>query len=59
MLRVGVQVITRQELELAARRGRRVSAVCVGWTHLSRSVSRELRDKALGKVVTIGPRTGF
>ncbi len=59
MLRIGVQVITRQELELAARRGRRVSAVCVGWTHLSRGISQELREKALGRVVTIGARTGF
>ena len=59
MLRVGLQVITRQELELAARRGRRVNAVCVGWTHLSRSVSRELREQALGRVVTLGVRSGF
>ena len=59
MLRVGVQVITRTELEHAARRGRRVSGVCLGWTHLSRAVTPELREQALGRLVTVGPRTGF
>ena len=59
MLRLGVQVITRSELEHAARRGRRVNAVVVGWAHLSRQVSPQLREQALGRVVTLGPRTGF
>ena len=59
MLRVGVQVITKAELEHAARRGRRVHGVCVGWTHLSGAVSPELRDRALGRLVTIGARSGF
>lgn len=59
MLRLGVQVVTKTELELLARRGRRLHGVSVGWTHLSRSVSPELRDRALGRLVTIGPRTGF
>ncbi len=59
MLRLGVQVITRSELELAARRGRRVNALCVGWTHLSRRVTPELREQALGRVVTVGGRSGF
>ena len=59
MLRLGVQVISRAELEQAALRGRRVNALCVGWTHLSRRVSPELRDRALGRVVTVGGRSGF
>lgn len=59
MLRLGVQVITRTDLERAARRGRRLSGVSIGWTHLSCAVSTELREKALGRLVTIGPRTGF
>ena len=59
MLRVGLQVITRSELERAERRGRRVHGLVVGWAHLSPRVSPELRDRALGHLLTIGPRTGF
>ena len=59
MLRLGVQVITKTELEHAARRGRKVQGVCVGWTHLSRAVSPELRERTLGRLVTIGGRSGF
>lgn len=59
MLRLGIQVITPQDLERAARRGRRVNAVVLGWVHLSRRISPDLRERALGRVVAIGPRTGF
>jgi hypothetical protein len=59
VLRIGVQVLTPGELELAARRGRRVNALVVGWVHLSRRVSPELREQALGRVVALGARTGF
>jgi len=59
MLRVGVQVITRTELEHAARHGRRVQGMVIGWTHLSRRVTPELREKALGRLVTLGGRSGF
>ena len=59
MLRLGIQVITPAELECAARRGRRVNAIVLGWVHMSRRVSPELRERALGRVVGLGPRTGF
>jgi hypothetical protein len=59
VLRLGIQVITAKELEHAARRGRRLHGLFVGWVHLSRRVSPELRDRALGRVVVVGPRTGF
>ncbi len=59
MLRLGIQVITPAELELAARRGRRVNTLVVGWVHLSRRVTPELRERALGRVVAVGTRTGF
>ena len=59
MLRLGVQIITKTELERAARRGRKVQGLCVGWTHLSNTVSPELRERALGRLVTIGVRSGF
>jgi Ribbon-Helix-Helix transcriptional regulator family len=59
VLRIGIQTITAHELEQAARRGRKVHAVVVGWAHLSRRVTPALADRALGHIVTVGPRTGF
>jgi hypothetical protein len=58
-VRVGIQTITRTELELAARRGRVVRPVVIGWAHLSRRVTPELAERALGRVTTVGLRTGF
>lgn len=58
-LQLGVQLISRRDLERAAARGSRLNTVVLGWTHVSRSVPRELADRALGNVVGLGPRTGF
>ena len=59
MLRIGIQTISSAELEQFARRGRKLHTLIVGWTHLSGRVTPELAERALGHVVTIGPRTGF
>jgi hypothetical protein len=56
---IGVQHIGREELEAAARAGRKVSGLAIGWTHLSRQVTPELAAKALGRWITIGVTTGF
>jgi hypothetical protein len=58
-LGIGIQVITRDDLLRASARGRKVGGFWIGWTHLSHGVTRELADQALGRVVTIGARTGF
>jgi hypothetical protein len=58
-LRIGIQTITRGELERAARRGRVVRPVVIGWAHLSSRVTPELAGKALGRVTTVGVRSGF
>lgn len=59
MIVLGVQVIGRAELERAARKGKRVNRVVIGWAHLNRSVTPELAAAALGRVVTLGGRSGF
>ncbi|HVA61559.1 MAG TPA: hypothetical protein VNG13_13635 [Mycobacteriales bacterium] len=56
---VGLQTLNAAQLERAARHGRRVHGVALGLLHLSRDVSPELADRTLGRIMTLGIRTGF
>ena len=56
---IGIQHIGERDLRRAASANQRVRGVWIGWTHLSRRVTPELAEKALGRIITIGGRSGF
>ena len=49
-MRVGVQVLTRTELERARARGRKLDFTAIGVLHVSRRVSPELAEEAVRRI---------
>ena len=49
-MRVGVQVLTRTELERARARGRKLDFTAIGVLHVSRRVSPKLAQEAVRRI---------